>query len=129
MYIGSVAHKEDKKKELVCDVHKMARSRVQLLDSKNGGFMVQHSSKPSLVVDVKAKKHLHTILMESKESLLKKCVEVFSQGGDGVLRYHGRLCVLNVDYLRRQILKEAHGSRYCIHPGITKMYRGLQKIC
>ncbi|WMV49673.1 hypothetical protein MTR67_043058 [Solanum verrucosum] len=39
-------------------------------------------------------------MLELKEAILKKFVEAFSQGGDGVLRYQGRLCVPNVDDLR-----------------------------
>ena len=55
-------------------------------------------------------------------------VEVFSQGGDGVLRYQGRLCVPNVGELRQHILAEAHNSRYSIHPGATKIYHDLREI-
>ncbi|KAH0697960.1 hypothetical protein KY289_015442 [Solanum tuberosum] len=65
--MGSVAHVEDEKKELVRDVHRLAR-------------------------------------------------------------YQGRLCVLDVDGLREKILDEAHGSRYSIHSGATKMYRNLRKV-
>ncbi|WMV55157.1 hypothetical protein MTR67_048542, partial [Solanum verrucosum] len=47
---------------------------------------------------------------------------------DGVLRYQGRLCVLNVDGLREQNLEEVHSSRYSIHPRATKMYHDLQEV-
>ncbi|WMV29315.1 hypothetical protein MTR67_022700, partial [Solanum verrucosum] len=47
---------------------------------------------------------------------------------DGFLRYQQRLCVLNVDELRNQILIEAHSFQYSIHPGATKMYRDLWKV-
>ncbi|WMV07831.1 hypothetical protein MTR67_001216 [Solanum verrucosum] len=60
--------------------------------------------------------------------LSAKRVEVFSQGGDGVLHYQGRLCVPKVDELRQKILPEAHNSRYSIHPGATKMYRDLREV-
>ncbi|WMV41179.1 hypothetical protein MTR67_034564, partial [Solanum verrucosum] len=66
--------------------------------------------------------------MELKESVLNKSVEAFSQGRDGVRRYQGRLCVPDVDGLREKILEEAHGSRYSIHPGATKMYRDLREV-
>ncbi|WMV59547.1 hypothetical protein MTR67_052932, partial [Solanum verrucosum] len=122
------AHVEDEKKELVCDVHRLARLGVQLVHSTKGRFMVHHNSQSSFVVDVKSKQHLDLILMELKESVLNKSIEVFSQGGDGVLTYQGRLCVSDVDGLREKILKEAHGSRYYIHPGATKMYRDLREI-
>ncbi|WMV45659.1 hypothetical protein MTR67_039044, partial [Solanum verrucosum] len=65
--------------------------------------------------------------VELKESVLKKFVEAFSQGGDGVIRYEGRLCVPDVDGLREQILEEAHSSRCSIHPRATKMYRDLRE--
>ncbi|WMV25251.1 hypothetical protein MTR67_018636 [Solanum verrucosum] len=61
-------------------------------------------------------------------SVHQQKVEVFSQGGDVVLRYQGRLCVPKVGKLRQQILTEAHNSRYSIHPGATKMYRDLRKV-
>ncbi|WMV30081.1 hypothetical protein MTR67_023466, partial [Solanum verrucosum] len=51
-----------------------------------------------------------------------------SQGEDGVLRHQGRLCVPDVDGLRETIVEEAHGSRYSIHPGATKVYRELREI-
>ena len=45
-----------------------------------------------------------------------------------MLRYQGRLCVPDVDGLRDQILEKAHGFRYTIHPGLTKMYHDLRVI-
>ena len=102
--MGSVADVEDEKKKLVRDVHRLARLGVQLVDSTKGGVMVHNGSKLSFVIEVKSKQGLDPILVELKEAVLKKSVEAFSQGGDGVLRYQGRLCVPNVDELREQIL-------------------------
>ena len=75
-----------------------------------------------MVVEVKEKKDTDPILLELKGAVHNQRVEVFSQGGDGVLRYQGRLCVPDVGELRKHILKVAHNSRYSIHPGATKMY-------
>ena len=55
-------------------------------------------------------------------------MEGFSQGGDGVLCYQGRLCVPDVGELRQHILAEAHSFRYSIHPDATMMYRDLQEV-
>ena len=41
MTMGSVFHVEESKKDLVNDVHRLARLGVILEDSSNGGFMVQ----------------------------------------------------------------------------------------
>ena len=124
----SVSHIDDDKKELAKDVHWLARFGVQLVDSTKGGVIVHNGSKSSFVSDLKAKQCLDLTLVELKEAVLKKFVEAFSQGGDGVLRYQGCLCVPNVDDLREQILSEAHSSWYSIHPGATKMYRDLREI-
>src|SRR5688572_29749912 len=67
-------------------------------------------------------------LVDLKKSVETKVIESFSKGGDGVLRYQGRLCVPNVDGLRELILEEAHSSQYSIHSGSTKMYIDLRDI-
>ena len=46
------------------------------------------------------KKDIDPILLELKGAVNNERVEVMSQGGDGVLRYQGRLCVLDVGELR-----------------------------
>ena len=78
---------------------------MRLEDSPNGSFMVHHNSNSSLVVKVKSKKNLDPLLMELKKSVLGKINESFSQGGGMVFcRYQGRLCVLDVEDFRNQIL-------------------------
>ena len=48
--------------------------------------------------------------------------------GDGILRCQGRFCVPDVDGLRDRMLEKANGSRYSIHPGLTKMYHDYRKF-
>ena len=66
--------------------------------------------------------------MELIDSIHGKFIEDFSQGGYGALRYQGRLCILDVGDLRRQILKETYDLRDSIHLGFTKMYHELREI-
>ena len=80
------------------------------------------------MADEKTKKCLDLTLAEFKEAVLRKSVEDFSQGGDGLVRYQNRLCVYNIDNLRKLILSETHSSRYSIHPEATKMYCDLWEI-
>ena len=126
--MGSVSHVVEGKKELARDVHRLARLGVRLFDSAEGSIGVQSSSESSLVSEVKEKQYLDASLVRLKESVKDQKVEVFSQGGDGVLRLQGRLCDPNVDDLRQRIMAETHGVRYSIHPGATKMYRDLREI-
>ena len=55
-------------------------------------------------------------------------MEVLSQGGVGVFRYQGGLCVPGVCELIKHILAECHNSRYSIHLGATNMYRNLREV-
>ncbi|WMV38199.1 hypothetical protein MTR67_031584 [Solanum verrucosum] len=87
--MGSVAHIDDNKKELVRDIHRLARLGVRLVDSTKGGVMVHNGSSSSLVVDMKAKKGLDLTLVELKEAILKRSIESFSQERDEVLQYQG----------------------------------------
>ena len=81
-----------------------------------------------MIVEVKKGQHLDAVLMEMKDSVLLKMNESFALGDDGILRYQNRLCVPDVDDLWTRIVTEAHGSRYSIHPGSTKMYHDLKQI-
>ncbi|WMV09097.1 hypothetical protein MTR67_002482 [Solanum verrucosum] len=106
--MGSVAHIEEEKKELVRDVHRLARLGVQLVDSMKGGVMVPNGSESSFCGGCGDKQGLDLVLVELKEAVLKKSVEAFSQGRYGVLKYQGRLCVPKVD--------EIEGTNFSISP-------------
>ena len=54
----------------------------------------------------------------------RKCVK----DKNGLLRFASRIWIPNVRELKREILHEAHSSRYSIHPGSTKMYRDLKEL-
>ncbi|KAH0692437.1 hypothetical protein KY285_019534 [Solanum tuberosum] len=91
--MDSVAHVEEEMRELAKDVHRLARLGVCLMSISDGGVTVPNRAESSLVVE---------------GAVHNQRVEVFSQGGDGVLRYQGRLCVPDV--------------------GATKMYRDLREV-
>jgi len=54
-------------------------------------------------------------------------VQCFHQDNEGVLWFGNRLVVPKDFELRKQILDEAHLSRYSIHPGSNKMYQDLKQ--
>ena len=68
--MGSISHIYEAKKDLVNDIHRLARLGVRLEDSSNGGFIVHNNFKLSLVVEVKSKQHLDKSLMEFKNQSL-----------------------------------------------------------
>ena len=53
--MGSVAHVEKERKELVKDVHRLARLGVRLMSISDCGVTVQNGKESSLVVEVKEK--------------------------------------------------------------------------
>lgn len=77
--MGSVAHVKDEKEKLVQDVHRFARLGVQIVDFLEGSFTVHSGFESSFVVDVKSKQGLDPILIELKELVLKKFVDVTLQ--------------------------------------------------
>ena len=94
--MGSVAHVEEKRKELVKDVHMLSRLGVFLMSISDNGVTIHKGAESFFVVEVKENQDSDPILLELKDAVHNQRVEVFSQGGDGVLRYQGRLCVLDV---------------------------------
>ncbi|MCI50187.1 hypothetical protein A2U01_0071431, partial [Trifolium medium] len=65
-------------------------------------------------------------LMEKLLSINEGKEVDFRVDGNGVVRYHGRVCVPDVPELRNMILEEGHRSGLSIHPGVTKMYQDLK---
>ena len=53
--MGSVTHVEENRKELVKDVHRLARLGVRLMSISDSGVTVQNGAESSLVVEVKQK--------------------------------------------------------------------------
>ena len=55
----------------------------------DSGVIVYSGEQSSLVVEVKEKEDTNPILHEPNGAVHNQRVEVFSQGGDGVLHYQG----------------------------------------
>ena len=102
--MGSVAHVVEEKKELGKYVHTLARLGVHLMSISDSDVTIQKWEESSLIVEVKEKQDNDLILLELKGAFHNHRVEVFSKGGDGVLR-QGRLCLPNVVELRKHILE------------------------
>ncbi|WVZ71283.1 hypothetical protein U9M48_019885 [Paspalum notatum var. saurae] len=51
----------------------------------------------------------------------------FREDERGTVWYKNRICVPDVDNIKKLILSEAHDTAYSIHPGSTKMYHDLKE--
>ena len=65
-------------------------------------------------------------IIKQKLSQGEKKYKCFRQDHNGVLWFESCLVVLKNHDLRKQILDEAHLSKFSIHPGSTKMYQDLR---
>ncbi|XP_019251321.1 PREDICTED: uncharacterized protein LOC109230257 [Nicotiana attenuata] len=111
--MGSLAHIEADKRTMMKEVHRLASLGVRLLDSEDGGVVLQKRVESSLVAEVKEKQFSDPYLLQLKEEIHKHKTTTFERGGDdGTLRYRGRICVPDVDGLRELIMSEAHNSSY-----------------
>ena len=51
----------------------------------------------------------------------------YSINDDGGLCYKGRLCVLNVQELKKKLMYESHNTIFTMHLGGDTMYRDLKQ--
>ncbi|XP_071906072.1 uncharacterized protein [Coffea arabica] len=52
----------------------------------------------------------------------------FTLGSDGILRFRNRVVMPKDEGLRKEILEEAHRSKFTVHPGGNKMYQDLKSL-
>ena len=74
-------------KDLVKYVQRLALIGVLFISISTSGLTIKNGVESSLVVEVKEKIDSDPIMVELKGAIHNQRVEVFSQRGDGVLRY------------------------------------------
>ncbi|WVZ70314.1 hypothetical protein U9M48_018989 [Paspalum notatum var. saurae] len=77
-----------------------------------------HPGKANVVADA---------LSEKKEQIKVGKAPHFHEDEQGTVWYKNRICVPDVDSIKKLILSEAHDTAYSIHPGSTKMYHDLKE--
>lgn len=90
--------------------------------------MAHIQARSSLIEDIKAKQYLDSKLCKIRDDIAAGKSKDFTLDRDKVLRLGDRTCVPDIDGLRHTILEEAHGSKYSVHPGSTKMYQDLRQL-
>ncbi|XP_075474694.1 uncharacterized protein LOC142505544 [Primulina tabacum] len=87
----------------------------------NAVFVSQISIEPELIQIVKSAQKTDDRVLKSYELVSQGHQSGFSIHSDDSLQLNGRLVVPDIPELRTAILKEAHCTRYSIHPGGRKM--------
>ncbi|WVZ89072.1 hypothetical protein U9M48_035528 [Paspalum notatum var. saurae] len=84
-------------------------------------------AEPTLEQEIREHQKNDEKLQEIRELLKLGKAPHFREDEQGTLWYKNRICVPNVDSIRKLILSEAHDTAYSIHPGSTKMYYDLKE--
>ncbi|WVZ49174.1 hypothetical protein U9M48_000551 [Paspalum notatum var. saurae] len=84
-------------------------------------------AEPTLEQEIREHRKNDEKLREIRELLKSGKAPHFREDEQGTLWYKNRICVPNVDSIRKLILSEAHDTAYSIHPGSTKIYYDLKE--
>ena len=84
--------------------------------------------QPMIMEAIKGGQLTDPLIEKFKKKALEERRSNFFVSEDGLLGYKiGRICVLNDEEIKKQILYEAHHTPYAMHPSTTKTYRDLKK--
>ncbi|WVZ51749.1 hypothetical protein U9M48_002862 [Paspalum notatum var. saurae] len=101
-------------------------------ESLNLGF-VHHTTvatfeaEPTLEQEIRKHQKTDEKIQEIREQIKVGKAPHFREDEQGTVWYKNRICVPDVDSIKKLILSEAHDTAYSIHPGSTKMYHDLKE--
>ena len=98
---------------------------IRVLDS--GALVANFRVQLDLVGIIKTLQKNDMQLVQLIKEVKRGSKPDFVLSDDGILRFGTRLCVPNDGDLRRELLEEAHCSKFAIHLGGMKMYRDLKQ--
>nr|XP_016499759.1 PREDICTED: uncharacterized protein LOC107818285 [Nicotiana tabacum] len=110
------------------DIQRLEGTGIRFSIGNSEALLACTQAKSSLVERIKATQYEDERLCKYRDEVLAGKSKDMIVESDGVLRMGDKLCVADVDGLRHAILKEAHNSKYTIHPGSTKIYHDLKQF-
>ena len=122
---GSLAHISTERRPIIKELHELIEQGLQLKVTKKcilAQFRIRSLYLDRVKTAQRRDPQLQKILFEVQQGQSRD----FVINNKGTLRLGTRLCVPNVDELRKEIMEEAHFSTYSIHPSSTKMYHDLK---
>ena len=125
---GSLAHISVEKRPLIQELHKLVDQGLMMKISRSGGLLAQFRFRSVLRDMNKATQSRDSILVELEENVRSGKFTDFTLDDEGTLWISGRLCVPDMDNLRKEILEVAHFAAYSVHPGATKMYHSIRDL-
>ncbi|XP_070054903.1 uncharacterized protein [Nicotiana tomentosiformis] len=88
--MGILAYVKAEKRQLTRETRQLACLGVRLVDSGNGGVVLQNTAKSFLIAEVKEMQYEDPELVKLRERVPQQKKPLLELKGDGVLRYIGR---------------------------------------
>ncbi|GFS41476.1 hypothetical protein Acr_00g0074550 [Actinidia rufa] len=104
----------------------LERAEIEVVAPDTNTMLTTMIAQPTLIEIVKQRQPEDPYLWKVYEEMLVNPKPDFTLQ-DKALRFQGRLCVPNIPEVKRQVLEEAHNTKFTMHPGGTKMYRDLKE--
>ena len=106
----------------------LSRNTIYVLSLKHGTWRI--ASDGTLLAQLKATPELRQIGAQKNDVKLQQRVELVRNGNetdysieeDESLFYKNRLCVPNVQELKKKLMYESHNTVFTMHHGGNKMY-------
>ncbi|KAI5335248.1 hypothetical protein L3X38_025381 [Prunus dulcis] len=105
----------------------MRKLRVELGVDEQGALLATFHVRPVLVERILAAQSQDPLICTLRAEVENGDRTDCSVRNDGALMVGTRLYVPNDEALKWEILEEAHGSAFAMHPGSTKMYHTLRE--
>ena len=96
-------------------------------ESRHGAMFANISVLPTLIQRIKETQKDDPELNKIRDKIVDGKYKDFSLSTEEVLMYRDRLCVPNIEEIKRQVLDDGHKAKYSIHPGVTKMYQNMKQ--
>jgi hypothetical protein len=111
--------------DTMCD--ELSKMKIEVIPS---GALSHISVEPTLQDQIMMPQLSDKGVQIIKENLHQKIekYKCFRQDGKGILWFESRLVVPKNKDLKKEILDEAHLSKFSMHPGSTKMYHDLKPL-
>ncbi|KAA3487716.1 pol protein [Gossypium australe] len=86
----------------------------------DGSLLAELQVKPTWVSQIKEKQLLDKVTSSRLQQVQDGETDDFGLNSEGVLCFHGKICMPKDVELRQMILREAHSSPYAMHPGLKR---------
>ena len=106
---------------------KLERAKIEVMATDTNMILTTMITQPALIEVIKQRQPKDPYLWKIYKKMKVNSKPNFTLQ-DGALKFQDRLCVPNILEVKRQVLEEAHNTKFTMHPGGTKMYRDLKKI-